>query len=275
MDLSGIIFVALALAWAVYLIPQALKRHDEAARTRSVDRFSATMRVLARRSPLEERDARDARVLVSPSQAHLRAQVRTPVPTRAAARAAARRRRRVLLVLLVATALTAATVGVLRLSGVTAPWWSVAIPGGLVLAWLVVCRLQVRRLDRVRRPRYEGSLVTPDDEDTVQLDHDALRAAVAVDVDVTITQDAPEVATEVVRAEPASTLWDPLPVTLPTYVSKPRAQRTVRTIDLTQPGVLSSGRSEDDSRLVAETAEAVRTAAADHEQAEQRRAAGG
>lgn len=285
MDLSGIIFVALALAWAVYLIPQALKRHDEAARTRSVDRFSATMRVLARRSPFEEREAQEARVLVSPSQAHLRAQVRTPVPTRAAARTAARRRRRVLLVLLAATAITAATIGGLRLAGIVGPWWSVAVPGGLVLVWLVVCRLQVRRLDRVRRPRYEGSLVTPDEEDTVQLDHDALRAAVAVEVDVTITQGAP--AAEVVHAEqvpaqvaerveePASTLWDPLPVTLPTYVSKPRAQRTVRTIDLTQPGVLSSGRSEDDSRLVAETAEAVRTAAAEHEQAERQRAAGG
>ena len=280
-DLSGIIFVALALAWAVYLIPQALKRHDEAARTRSVDRFSATMRVLARRSPLEEREEREereARVLVSPSQAHLRAQVRTPVPTRAAARTAARRRRRVLFVLLGATALTAATIGGLRLAGIIGPWWSVAVPGGLVLVWLVVCRLQVRRLDRVRRPRYEGSLVTPDDEDTVQLDHDALRAAVAVEVDVTVTQEDPPVVARVEQpaaAQADSTLWDPLPVTLPTYVSKPRAQRTVRTIDLTQPGVVSSGRSEDDSRLVAETAEAVRTAAADQEQAEQQRAAGG
>ncbi|MDP3969123.1 MAG: hypothetical protein Q8Q02_12680 [Nocardioides sp.] len=279
MDLSGIIFVALALAWAVYLIPQALKRHDEAARTRSVDRFSATMRVLARRSPLEERDAHDARVLVSPSQAHLRAQVRTPVPTRAAARAAARRRRRVLLVLLGATVLTAATIGGLRLAGIVGPWWSVAVPGGLVLAWLVVCRLQVRRLDRVRRPRYEGSLVTPDEEDTVQLDHEALRAAVAVEVDVTVqTQDDQQAAVHVEQptaTQPASTLWDPLPVTLPTYVSKPRAQRTVRTIDLTQPGVVSSGRSEDDSRLVAESTEAARTAAAQQDQAEQRRAAGG
>lgn len=285
MDLSGIIFVALALAWAVYLIPQALKRHDEAARTRSVDRFSATMRVLARRSPFEEGEAREARVLVSPSQAHLRAQLRTPVPTRAAARVAARRRRRVLYVLLGATVLTAATIGGLRVTGITGPWWPVAVPGGLVVVWLAVCRLQVRRLDWVRRPRYEGSVVDPDEEDTVQLDHDALRAAVTVEVDVTVAEDgrqevaraADPAATQAAPAatQPASTLWDPLPVTLPTYVSKARAQRTVRTIDLTQPGVVSSGRSEDDSRLVTETAEAVRSAAAEQDQAEQQRAAGG
>jgi hypothetical protein len=30
-------------------------------------------------------------------------------------------------------------------------------------------------------------------------------------------------------------LWDPLPITMPTYVSKPLAPRTVRTIDLSSP----------------------------------------
>src|SRR5699024_2370131 len=35
---------------------------------------------------------------------------------------------------------------------------------------------------------------------------------------------------------PASgALWDPLPITKPTYVSKPLTPRTVRTIDLTGP----------------------------------------
>ena len=48
----------LAVAWAVYLIPKALKHHDEVARTRSIDRFSTAMRVLARREPVSRRDAR-------------------------------------------------------------------------------------------------------------------------------------------------------------------------------------------------------------------------
>ncbi len=54
-----------------------------------------------------------------------------------------------------------------------------------------------------------------------------------------------------------STLWDPLPVTLPTYVSKPRATRSVRTIDLADPRVSSSGRDAADSALVAEAATAA------------------
>ena len=49
MDLSALIFVALAVAWAVYLIPKALKHHDEVVRSRSVEKFSHTMRILARR----------------------------------------------------------------------------------------------------------------------------------------------------------------------------------------------------------------------------------
>lgn len=42
-------------------------------------------------------------------------------------------------------------------------------------------------------------------------------------------------------------LWDPLPVTLPTYVTKPRAGRTVRTIDFTQPGTWTSGHVEGEN----------------------------
>ena len=35
----------------------------------------------------------------------------------------------------------------------------------------------------------------------------------------------------------AGALWDPVPITMPTYVSKPLAPRTVRTIDLSGPTV--------------------------------------
>ena len=55
-------------------------------------------------------------------------------------------------------------------------------------------------------------------------------------------------------------LWDPLPMTLPTYVNKARARRTVRTIELT--GINSSGHDESDSALAreaAESAQATRT----------------
>ena len=64
-------------------------------------------------------------------------------------------------------------------------------------------------------------------------------------------------------------LWDPLPMTLPTYVNKARARRTVRTIELT--GLTSSGHDESDSALARES----RDAAAAGEESEARRKAAG
>ena len=49
-------------------------------------------------------------------------------------------------------------------------------------------------------------------------------------------------AKKVKDADDKPGLWDPLPITVPTYVSKPLAPRTVRTIDLSAPDVTSSGR---------------------------------
>ena len=83
MDLSALIFVALAVAWAVYLIPKALKHHEDAQQRRPVEGFSDSMRVLATREPVNAKTA----ALVVPS--------RTPAPeaevSPAAARAAAAR----------------------------------------------------------------------------------------------------------------------------------------------------------------------------------------
>ena len=50
-----------------------------------------------------------------------------------------------------------------------------------------------------------------------------------------------------------------MPVTLPTYVTKPAAtRRTVRTIDLDSTGVWTSGRTEADSQIAREADEAAR-----------------
>ena len=49
-DLSAVIFVVLALAWAVYLIPKALKHHDEMASDRLVESHSDRVRILRRKS---------------------------------------------------------------------------------------------------------------------------------------------------------------------------------------------------------------------------------
>jgi hypothetical protein len=73
---------------------------------------------------------------------------------------------------------------------------------------------------------------------------------------------------EAVLADDGS-LWDPLPMTLPTYVNKARARRTVRTIELT--GMTSSGHDETDSALAREARE---SAQAGGESQAQRKAAG-
>ncbi len=242
MDQSGLIFVALAIAWAAYLIPQALRHHDEAVRGRSVDRFSHSLRVLARREPVSSRKAR----LVVPAEGRPEDPAEPPAleeqyaARRAGARVATRRRRRVLSVLLLALVAVVAVCAAGRLA-----WPYVAVPAGLLVAWLVACRLMVRK-EHAWRPVVRAE----SDDDAVEVEPDAV---------TTGTHD-------VVPAERGTDpdVWDPVPVTLPTYVSKPPARRTVRTIDLDSTGVWTSGRTEADSALAreAEAADRVRRRAA-------------
>ncbi|MGH3365741.1 MAG: hypothetical protein ACRDOY_00875, partial [Nocardioidaceae bacterium] len=215
---------------------------------------------------------------------------------RRAAVVAARRRRRVLLTLLVLTVATA-TVAAFSLI----PWWSVGIPVGLVALWLVTCRTQVRlesdaywtdvaaaggssptaasasasadietgtthlpdardgELSRARRLDAGPAVAdgTPgDDEPTVVLD-DAALSQIAVPLE---TSDG-------------ETLWDPVPVTLPTYVSKPRAPRTIRTIELGEAEGSPAPVERDEQAQLAGHSAPVETDAAAQE-AEPRRAVG-
>jgi len=85
---------------------------------------------------------------------------------------------------------------------------------------------------------------------------------------------APLVDAVAVATDDGGSLWDPLPMTLPTYVTKPKARRTVRTIDLNEPDTWTSGRSEADSRLVAETAAQAAEVGAEELEIEQQRAVG-
>jgi hypothetical protein len=291
-DLSALIFVALAVAWAVYLIPKALKHHDEVARSRSVEKFSHTMRVLARREPV---DRRNARLVVAPIRAALRPPVETkahvapepvtaaaapaaarapqpPAPgvQRAAARRAAKRRRNVLAVVLLANAVV---IGLAVASVIAWPW--VAAPVAVLVAWLVACRVSVRA---EHRQRAAWSAIEIGDAPEVEPD--------LGDVDLTgevpVVPPAPRTVGDVPAAEaPAVTTgevpvvvggWEMVPTTLPTYVSKPAAQRrTVSTIDLDSTGVWSSGHNDEDSALARSAEQSARTA---REAEEGRRASG-
>ena len=269
MDLSALIFVALAVAWAVYLIPKALRHHDDAGRSRSVERFSHTMRVLARREPTSHRSAR---LVVTPGRPASSAVpvVEVPVepvaaPTRAelhvrrvaAARAAKRRLR-------VVSVIGAANLVVVALAiGAVIPWPYVAIPATVLVMWLVACRLMVRReraadAPGARLPMVDAQPEGPEGPITEEI--------------VAIAGVEGEVEVEVERDPNA---WDPVPVTLPTYVTKEQAgRRTVRTIDLDSTGVWTSGRTESDSALAREADQAERAAKAARTADEARRATG-
>ena len=236
MDLSGLIFVVLAVGWAAYLIPKALRHHEEIAASRPVDSFSETMRVL------ERTPATMKALLTPPAEPEQTAAPRARRTKRSSTPAG--RRRRVLGLLLLVTV----GVGVATYLGYL-PAWSPAIPGALVVGWLVLCRLMVRTAAPARRS-----------------------APSSVPVE-TVEPTSPVVEpVETVETDDGS-LWDPLPLTLPTYVSKPAARRTVRTIDLTQTGVTSSGHHAEDTKL-ARRAEADAKAQVESDANVQRKAAG-
>lgn len=261
------IFVALAVAWAVYLIPKALKHHDEVARSRSVDRFSNTMRVLARREPAA---ARDGRMVVTPGRpvaATVETKGTRPSPAqlrarREAVRRATQRRRRVLGVLLLANA----TVATLALLGVVGWVWQ-SVPGGLLVAWLIACRLMVKSEQAAWTPVTVAPAV-PADSDELPETVPVERNAEGFD-EVVYDDDTGELPA--VPADPNA--WDPVPVTLPTYVTKPVAARTVRTIDLGEPGAWTSGRTAESAELAREADAAARAARKAGD--EQQRAVGG
>lgn len=273
MDLSALIFVALAVAWAVYLIPKALKHHEIDRVTRSVESFSDRVRVLARREPVsasraslvvsssgttvavaaavepEDVEPQDAEPQAVESEvagpeavaASVDRPVVAPSPAgrkRAAARAA-RRRRRVLGTIVLANLVVAG----LAAAGVVGWAWE-AIPATLLVAWLVACRLMVRK---ERATRVAGTAPVRKRRTTLadQVLAEEERAIDDTDEIPAVAADAPAV--------PGG--WDPVPVTLPTYVGKAAAGRTVRTIDLDSTGVWSSGRNAADTALAREADE--------------------
>ncbi|WP_322937765.1 divisome protein SepX/GlpR [Nocardioides bizhenqiangii] len=274
MDLSALIFVALAVAWAVYLIPKALKHHEIDRVSRSVESFSDRVRVLARREPVS---AGQAALVVSSSGTTVavavdpvaepsvgeRDEIAAPAPTtapqvrahKAAAARAAQRRRRVLGTTLLAN------LGVVGLAAAGVIGWAwEAIPATLLVAWLVACRLMVRK---ERAVRVAGT--TP-----VRKRRTTLADQVIADEDA--SDDTGEIAV-VADAPAVPGGWDPVPVTLPTYVDKATAGRTVRTIDLDSTGVWSSGRNAVDSALARE-ADQQKAEQAEQSGPEERRVSG-
>jgi hypothetical protein len=119
-------------------------------------------------------------------------------------------------------------------------WVWCAVPVGVLVVWLVACRLMVKReLADLTHARIPAEL-------PAEAPKDATGEIAKV--------DAPLPGAEQPERDPDA--WDPVYAPLPTYVSKPVAPRSVSTIDLDSTGVWSSGHSASDSKLARE-AEAV------------------
>ncbi|MDO5535896.1 MAG: hypothetical protein Q4F65_14770 [Propionibacteriaceae bacterium] len=217
MGFSGLIFAALAAFWLIYLVPLVLNRKENGLleEVEPGEPFSTSVTIVRRGVALDT--AENGTAVVS-----------TPLNRRAALRElsdldreAARRRRTVLVFLTLVTCIMGAIAGFGLVS-----WAWMLIPVGLITLFLVVARFSVRamrrNLDARARLIRGGDSV---DEHTVTID--------ALDED---DEDENEVAIELSGPiETTGALWDPIPITAPTYVSRPLAPRTVRTIDLSAP----------------------------------------
>lgn len=260
MGTTGLIFAGIAIAWLAYLVPHFVRRREGEpdVEREAVDPFSDSVRILRHgTAPLLDQDLAELREF----------EVSTPVTRRAAIadlrrleRVAASRRRRVLSGLL---AILCAVISVCSMSWL--PWWSVAAPGGLVLLFVVVSRVSVRAMRRDLDARYVA-IARGSDEKTVLIS----RKDAATEGKDKKAKAKKGKAKQAKDPDGKPGLWDPLPITVPTYVSKPLAPRTVRTIDLSGADVTSSGRqnvpvtADAPEETVAEVGEAQEQAGGSH-----------
>ena len=271
--MSGLIGLAIIGIWLVVLVPMWLNRHEADDANRSMDSFSTAMRVLSRRPPSRSANRGDRRYVVMPRRDNVGVTVdnnpgattsgrrypwsrpTAPVVSPAGrARLLARRRRialvvfALLLVLVVTSALA-----------VTSWWYELAV--GLAAAGYVVhLRSEAIRARELQRRRRARAARASSSSTQWRVPQPAYRQPVATGQPL-LRDDEALPATPV---SPAGTengsRWEPVPVPLPTYVSKPVVQRpaasaapradvdATRTIDLTRPGAWSSEQEEVDHR---------------------------
>lgn len=240
---SGVIYAVLVAMWAAYFIPRWLRRHEELSESRSVERFDRAMRILSRREPTP--DKRYVVMPPRPDQSHAARRTAT-VPAQRARKglrttsSVTVRRRRVLAGLLLTLIVVAAATPLTALN-----WWAPLLVVGGVLGWLVHCRLQARsrsEVDRTRqavRLRYRSRLMRFDAiERLMTVRRELAEERAAEDVRWLEAEEAMrrEAEAEAARRRSAEDGWSPVPVPLPTYVTKPPAPRRASTIDLTNPG---------------------------------------
>ena len=257
---SGLLYAGLIVIWGVYFIPRWLRRHDELSESRSIERFDNAMRILSRREATP--DKRYVVMPPRPAEPEMRRrEVEPPAPSRSA-RPAARtsrpvapvssvtfRRRRILAGLLLATLV----VGVLSPLLSAVPWWAPVLLVVVTVAYLVHCRLQARTRHQVTRTRaavQRRSMSRLMRFDAIERLMTVRRELAEERAEEERRWQEAEAAEERLRAEDerrrvgAEGGWSPVPVPLPTYVSKPVAPRRASSIDLGDPSTWSTTRTD-------------------------------
>jgi hypothetical protein len=231
---SGIIYAAIVAAWVAYLVPSWVRHGEE--RTYA-ERSTERMRIL-QPSPRRVGHELDEEDLSLGGHAVTRVSART-----------ARRRRRILVLLALTIVAVAVGVGL----GYLLPW-APAIPATALVGYLILLRRSTRRMALARRR---------------ELARRAVRAVATPpprrvpDRQAVLSPIRQETATPRRTGPAVNESWEPRALPLPTYVTAPKARRSIRTINLSTPGAWTSGRLPEEARgstpvtdsYVSETAE--------------------
>lgn len=219
--LTGVIFGAIVVVWLIILVPQFLGQRDHGSRLddETIDRFAGSMRMVRRGGEQDPEFLTDSGARVSTPHTRRAAQH----DLRQASQISMRRRR---LGLLVHLGLLVAGIIVPFVAPVS-HWWT-ALPVGLLAGWLVLSRISVVTVNRMLAAE-RAELQFGDEEPTVVISESAQ------DETVSLTEIERSVEISGPIGETLGSLWDPIPVTPTTYVSRPLLPRSVRTIDLSAP----------------------------------------
>lgn len=243
MQPSSLIFVLVVAIWAVYLLQYWIKRRDHLSTVRSVDRFSAAMRVLDdHRLRRESAEPTPRSYAVTPTRAarpevtvkHAEAPPRAVAPQRGRLLepvvGAPRRVRGLTLLTMVVLLPVVALVAAFG----PLPWW-------VALAWLVGTVAAfgwLRQAVQAERAARAAERAATRSRERVAARASAPRASAApaaapraperiydVAAAAPAAEPEPEVATPVAEAEPEPGTWQPTPVPRPVYTMKAAAHR--------------------------------------------------
>jgi hypothetical protein len=257
--MTGLIGLAIIGIWLVVLIPMWLNRHEADDASRSMDSFSTAMTVLSKRTanqgvtvdnylPAGQTDSPARRRPSSVVGAVGRAGLMTRPQGRARLMARRRRVAAALAGLLLVLALTA-------LLGVTSWWYTLAVALATV-GYAVHLRNEAIRDRKLRRRRLARRTTQWEERSFDEPPYAAPRAAERF-----VSEEAVLPAPAVSSTGTANgSRWEPMPVPLPTYVSKPVATRppapapradvdATGTIDLTNQGAWTEQHSAHEERV--------------------------